>query len=39
MGIGDWEGYRTKDILEEGATLIGTREMGDRIAEKVIGDW
>jgi 3-isopropylmalate dehydrogenase len=29
------EGYRTKDIREEGAKLIGTREMGDRIAEKI----
>lgn len=29
------EGYRTKDIFEEGAKLIGTREMGDRIAEKI----
>ena len=31
------EGYRTKDILEEGAKLIGTREMGDRIAAKIEG--
>ncbi len=29
------EGYRTKDILEEGAKLVGTREMGDRIAAKI----
>jgi 3-isopropylmalate dehydrogenase len=29
------DGYRTKDILEEGATLVGTREMGDRVAEKI----
>lgn len=29
------EGYRTKDILEEGATLVGTREMGDLVAERI----
>jgi len=29
------DGYRTKDILEEGAKLVGTREMGDRVAEAV----
>jgi 3-isopropylmalate dehydrogenase len=28
-------GYRTKDIREEGATLVGTREMGDLIAERI----
>jgi len=27
------EGYRTKDIHEEGARLVGTREMGDLVAE------
>jgi 3-isopropylmalate dehydrogenase len=29
------DGYRTKDIREEGATLVGTREMGDLIAERI----
>ncbi len=29
------EGYRTRDIREEGAILVGTREMGDLIAERV----
>jgi 3-isopropylmalate dehydrogenase len=29
------EGYRTKDIREEGATLVGTREMGDLVAERI----
>ncbi|MCX7681962.1 MAG: 3-isopropylmalate dehydrogenase [Anaerolineae bacterium] len=29
------EGYRTQDIREEGAILVGTREMGDLIAAKV----
>jgi 3-isopropylmalate dehydrogenase len=29
------KGYRTKDILEAGATLVGTKEMGDRIAERI----
>jgi len=29
------EGYRTKDIREEGTTLVGTREMGDLIAERI----
>jgi 3-isopropylmalate dehydrogenase len=29
------EGYRTKDIREDGTTLVGTREMGNLIAEKV----
>jgi 3-isopropylmalate dehydrogenase len=28
-------GYRTKDIREEGATLVGTREMGDLIVERI----
>ena len=25
------EGYRTTDIMSEGKTLVGTREMGDLI--------
>ena len=29
------EGYRTKDIREEGTILIGTREMGDLVAERI----
>jgi 3-isopropylmalate dehydrogenase len=29
------EGYRTRDIMEEGGILVGTREMGDRVAERV----
>jgi len=29
------EGYRTKDIREEGTTLVGTKEMGDLIAERI----
>jgi 3-isopropylmalate dehydrogenase len=29
------EGYRTYDIVREGQTKVGTREMGDRIAEKI----
>jgi 3-isopropylmalate dehydrogenase len=29
------EGYRTKDIREEGAILVGTREMGDLVAERI----
>ncbi|MDY7078432.1 MAG: 3-isopropylmalate dehydrogenase [Chloroflexota bacterium] len=28
------EGYRTRDIREEGTTTVGTREMGDLIAER-----
>ena len=28
-------GYRTKDIREEGATLVGTREMGDLVVERI----
>ncbi|MCL2670315.1 MAG: isocitrate/isopropylmalate family dehydrogenase, partial [Syntrophaceae bacterium] len=28
-------GFRTKDIHQPGTTIIGTREMGDRIAEQV----
>ena len=27
------EGYRTIDIMSEGKTQIGTKEMGDRIAD------
>jgi 3-isopropylmalate dehydrogenase len=29
------EGYRTGDIMTEGKTLVGTKEMGRRIAEKI----
>ena len=29
------EGYRTIDIMSEGCTLVGTREMGDLIAERI----
>jgi 3-isopropylmalate dehydrogenase len=29
------EGYRTYDIMEEGKTKVGTREMGDRVADRV----
>lgn len=29
------EGYRTKDIMSEGCTLVGTVKMGDLIAERV----
>ncbi len=29
------EGYRTRDIREEGAILVGTREMGDLIIERI----
>ena len=31
------EGYRTYDIMEEGKTKVGTKEMGDLIAGKVEG--
>jgi 3-isopropylmalate dehydrogenase len=31
------QGYRTYDIMGEGKTKVGTREMGDLIAEKVGG--
>lgn len=29
------EGYRTSDIFSEGTVLVGTREMGDRILERI----
>lgn len=29
------QGYRTIDIMSEGCTLIGTKEMGDRIAAEI----
>ncbi len=29
------DGYRTKDIMQEGGRLVGTREMGDAIAERI----
>ncbi len=29
------EGYRTKDIREEGTTFVGTREMGDLVAGRI----
>ncbi len=28
-------GYRTGDIMSEGCTLVGTREMGDLIAKEI----
>ena len=31
------EGYRTYDIMEESKTKVGTREMGDLIADRIIG--
>ena len=31
------EGYRTYDIMSEGKTKVGTKEMGDLIAERVVG--
>jgi 3-isopropylmalate dehydrogenase len=31
------EGYRTYDIMSEGKTKVGTKQMGDLIAEKVEG--
>ncbi|GAI01851.1 unnamed protein product, partial [marine sediment metagenome] len=30
-------GYRTYDIMDEGKTKVGTKEMGDLIARKVVG--
>lgn len=30
------EGYRTYDIMSEGMTKLGTKEMGDLIAEKIL---
>jgi 3-isopropylmalate dehydrogenase len=30
-------GYRTKDIMQEGKRLVGTREMGDTIVERLTG--
>ena len=32
------EGYRTYDIMSEGCTKLGTKEMGDVIAKKTEGD-
>jgi 3-isopropylmalate dehydrogenase len=29
------EGYRTYDIMSESCTKLGTREMGDLIAQKI----
>jgi 3-isopropylmalate dehydrogenase len=29
------DGFRTRDIMEEGLTQVGTREMGDLVAERV----
>ena len=29
------DGYRTRDIMQEGGRLVGTREMGDAIAERI----
>jgi len=31
------QGYRTYDIMSEGKTKVGTKEMGDLIAQKVKG--
>jgi 3-isopropylmalate dehydrogenase len=31
------EGYRTYDIMDEGKTKVGTKEMGDLIARKIGG--
>jgi len=31
------QGYRTYDIMAEGKTRVGTKQMGDLIAEKVGG--
>jgi len=31
------DGYRTYDIMEEGKTKVGTREMGELIAERIAG--
>ncbi|GAH24083.1 unnamed protein product [marine sediment metagenome] len=31
------QGYRTYDIMDEGKTKVGTKEMGDLIASKVRG--
>jgi 3-isopropylmalate dehydrogenase len=31
------QGYRTYDIMGEGKTKVGTKQMGDLIAEKVGG--
>jgi 3-isopropylmalate dehydrogenase len=30
------EGYRTKDIYEEGTTLVGTKAMGNLVAERIL---
>ena len=30
------EGYRTYDIMSDGMTKVGTREMGDLISKKVL---
>lgn len=29
------EGYRTVDIMSEGTTLVGTTEMGEKIAKRI----
>ena len=29
------QGFRTQDIMQPGMTLIGTEEMGDRIAAEI----
>jgi len=31
------QGYRTYDIMDEGKTKVGTKEMGDLIAKKIGG--
>ncbi|OGI04887.1 MAG: 3-isopropylmalate dehydrogenase [Candidatus Melainabacteria bacterium GWF2_37_15] len=30
------EGYRTADIMSEGASLVGTNKMGDLVSEKIV---
>jgi 3-isopropylmalate dehydrogenase len=30
------QGYRTRDLPGEGLTIVGTREMGDRILERIV---
>jgi 3-isopropylmalate dehydrogenase len=29
------DGFRTRDIMEEGLTQVGTREMGDLVVERI----
>jgi 3-isopropylmalate dehydrogenase len=32
------EGYRTADIVSDGTTKLGTKEMGNLIAERITGN-